>query len=233
MNGSAVFETAFRRAEQGRPATFTLRDTDGGVHLFEPATWCRDELLGDAALIEPCTGPTLDVGCGPGRLTAALARTGHPALGIDVSAAAVRLARRRGAVALRRDVFGPLPEAQDVFGLLPEARGAFGPLPEAGRWRHLLLADGNIGIGGDPGRLLRRCGQLVAADGQVHVELSRPGTTSWAGTAIVHNGSGPGTAMSWAQVAVDDIAPLAASASMRVLDTRTEAGRWFTTLTPR
>jgi SAM-dependent methyltransferase len=207
--GGAVFETAFRRAELGKPAAFTIRDPGGGEHVFDPATWCRDHLPGDTTLIEPCTGPTLDVGCGPGRLAHTLTRSGRPALGIDISAAAVRLARRRGAVALRRDVFGPLPGA--------------------GRWRHVLLADGNIGIGGDPDRLLRRCRDLVGVGGQVHTELAPPGAASWSGTA-----TGPaGTTMPWASVAVDDLAALATAASMRVLDTRTEAGRWFATLTPK
>ena len=50
------------------------------------------------------TGPTLDIGCGPGRLTEALARRGHIALGIDVVDAAVDAhprARRLGAAARR------------------------------------------------------------------------------------------------------------------------------------
>jgi len=51
---------------------------------------------------------------------------GVPALGIDQSATAVDLARRSGAPALRRDVFGPLPGA--------------------GRWSTVLLADGNVGM---------------------------------------------------------------------------------------
>jgi SAM-dependent methyltransferase len=209
MIGGAVFEAAFRRAELGKPAAFTIRDPGGGEHVFDPAVWCRDDVPGDAALIGACTGPTLDVGCGPGRLAGALSAGGRPALGIDISAAAVRLARRRGAVALRRDVFGPLPGT--------------------GRWRHVLLADGNIGIGGDPSRLLRRCRDLVGTDGQVHVELAPPGSTSWSGTATAP----AGTAMSWASVSVDDLAALATAASMHVLDTRTEAGRWFATLSPK
>ena len=214
MSGAAVFEAAFRRAEAGRPATFAVSGAAGGVHVFDPAAWCQDDLPGDTVLVDSCTGPTLDVGCGPGRLVGALARTGRPALGIDVSPAAVRLARRRGAVALCRDVFGPLPGT--------------------GRWRHVLLADGNIGIGGDPGRLLRRCRELLARDGRLHVELSPPGTPSWSGTATVHAGSmSDGAAMSWAIVPVDHLAPLAAAAALRIVETRTEAGRWFTTLTPR
>ena len=54
-------------------------------------------------------GPTIDLGCGPGRLVARLIERGVPALGVDQSATAVGLARRSGAPALRRDVFEPLP----------------------------------------------------------------------------------------------------------------------------
>jgi len=209
MTAQAVFDAAFRRAEAGRPATFTVSG-GGGRMTFDPALWCRDDLPGDDALLAPCAGPTLDVGCGPGRLSAALARSGRPALGIDVSAAAVRLARRRGATALLRDVFDPLPGT--------------------GRWRHLLLADGNIGIGGDPVRLLRRCRDLLAPGGQAHAEFAPPGTASWSGTATAHRGPEV-SALAWASVAFDDAGAVAAAAGMRVLDTRTEAGRWFATLT--
>src|SRR5262249_61510991 len=76
--------------------------------------------------------PTLDVGSGPGRLTVALAECGIPALGIDVTPYAVHLARAAGALTLLRDVFGRVPGA--------------------GRWMTVLLADGNIGIGGEPVR---------------------------------------------------------------------------------
>ncbi|MEU4157239.1 class I SAM-dependent methyltransferase [Actinoplanes sp. NPDC026670] len=178
---------------------------------FDPATWCRDTLAGDDGLLRRCTGATLDVGCGPGRLTGALLGSGRTALGIDVSAAAVRLALRRGAVALHRDVFGPVPGA--------------------GRWRHLLLADGNIGIGGDPRRLLARCRELLAADGLVHAELAPPGTTAWSGTATVHGSAGG--SLRWACVPFDDLPGMAGAAAMRVIDTWTEAGRWFATLSPR
>ena len=70
-----------------------------------------------------------------------LVRRGIPALGVDQSATAVRLARRSGAPALSRDVFDPLPGT--------------------GRWQTVLLADGNVGLGGDPWRVLRRAAELL------------------------------------------------------------------------
>jgi SAM-dependent methyltransferase len=212
MSAVAVFDAAINRAAAGIPATFTARHAGGGVLRFDPGAWCQDVLAGDAALLDRCTGPTLDVGCGPGRLTGALTGSGRPALGIDVSAAAVRLARRRGAVALQRDVFDPVPGT--------------------GRWRHLLLADGNIGIGGDPRRLLRRCHELLGPAGRLHAELAPPGTPAWAGIATVQTPAGHDSPLPWACVPVDGLAALASAAALRVLGTWTEAGRWFATLTP-
>ncbi|GAB1639906.1 class I SAM-dependent methyltransferase [Krasilnikovia sp. MM14-A1259] len=212
MNAADVFDAAIARAAAGRPAAFTARHPGGGTHRFDPGAWCRDAIAGDAALLDRCTGTTLDIGCGPGRLTSALTGAGRPALGIDISATAVRLARRRGAVALRRDVYDPVPGT--------------------GRWRHLLLADGNIGIGGDPHRLLRRCRGLLATDGRLHTELAPPGTPAWSGAATVRNPAGTGSALKWACVPVDDLPALAAATALRILGTWTEAGRWFATLTP-
>ena len=175
------------------------------------AGWCSRILRGDAGMLDRCCGPTLDVGCGPGRLAGALLGRGQPALGIDVSAAAVSLARQRGVAALRRDVFDPVPGH--------------------GRWRHVLLADGNIGIGGVPGRLLRRCRDLLAPGGLLHVELTAPGTRTWAGIAHLHEDRGAGIPLHWASVAVDDLAVVAAGAALRVVETWMEAGRWFASLT--
>lgn len=203
MSAAVLFDTMFRRA-----APVTVRHTTGGEHRFDPAAWSRDDLPGDDTLLARCDGPTLDVGCGPGRLAGALARGGCPALGIDISETAVRLARRRGATALRRDVFDRVPGE--------------------GRWHHLLLADGNIGIGGDPARLLLRCRTLLAPGGRLHVEAAAPETTGWSGTAVVEDGS----RLPWACVPVDDLATLAAATAMRLLGTWTEADRWFATLAP-
>jgi SAM-dependent methyltransferase len=105
----------------------------------------------DEALLERCTGPTVDVGCGPGRLTTALADRGVPALGVDVSAAAVEMTLRRGGQAIHHDVFAPMPDATT--------------------WTHVLLADGNIGIGGNPVRLLRRMRQLLHPEGRIVADV--------------------------------------------------------------
>ena len=42
-------------------------------------------------------------------------------------------------------------------------RDVFEPLPGTGRWQTVLLADGNVGLGGDPLRVLRRAAELLRA----------------------------------------------------------------------
>lgn len=158
------------------------------------------------AVLDRCTGPAVDVGCGPGRVAAALTHRGVVALGIDTCPAAVRLARHRGAAALRRDVFDPLPGE--------------------GRWAHVLLVDGNIGIGGDPVALLRRCAQLLRPGGTVLVELDRPGAGVWRGPARVV----PGPVFPWARLGVEAAGRVAADAGLTVRAVVERDGRWFAEL---
>jgi hypothetical protein len=132
-------------------------------------------------------------------------------LGVDVSPQAVRYTRRRGAPGLLADVFEPLPEE--------------------GRWDCALLADGNIGIGGRPERLLRRCRELIGPHGTVLVELEPPGGRTWRGDVVLSDGTRASAAFAWAFVSVDRIDEVAAGAGLRVTDTWTEARRWFACLT--
>lgn len=168
--------------------------------------WQGDATAADLELFsERCHGPTLDVGCGPGRLTAALTDRGLEALGIDISSEAVRQTRARGAAALRVDVFDDLP---------------------GGRiWEHVLLADGNVGMGGDPVRLLRRVADLLAPGGSVLVELA--GTTR----SVIHEqvrlrvGDDLSAAFNWATVGAGAINDLADAAGLDVGRVRYSAGR--------
>ncbi len=166
---------------------------------------------GDELLLRHCTGPTLDIGCGPGRLAAALLERGVPALGTDVSPVAVRLAHGAGAIAVRRDVF----ERQ----------------PGEGRWRHVLLADGNIGIGGDPVRLLRRVRELLRRGGSALVELDPPGGGLRHGPVRVTTGSAGGGWFPWAWVGTDAIAEVAGEAGLSIGWVRAAGDRWFAEVT--
>ncbi|MFD8685840.1 class I SAM-dependent methyltransferase [Streptomyces sp. NPDC059651] len=154
-----------------------LRRTDGWLLPLDVERWCAGADAADLSALRRCEGPVLDIGCGPGRLVAALAARGHRALGVDVSEAAVDRTQRLGGSALHRSVFDPLPGE--------------------GRWGTVLLVDGNIGIGGDPRLLLHRTADLLAPGGlliaetaphdideRVHVQLD-DGGASGAGPAAV------------------------------------------------
>jgi len=121
-----------------------------------PDTTPQDRLADEHVLGHCSSHPTLDLGCGPGRFTASLQQRGSPALGVDSSAAAVEMTRRRGGTAIRRDLFAPLPAE--------------------GNWERILLTDGNIGIGGNPVRTLRRAADLLAHGGIVILEIDSPAT---------------------------------------------------------
>ncbi|TNC23806.1 class I SAM-dependent methyltransferase [Amycolatopsis alkalitolerans] len=159
-------------------------------------------------MLARCTGPTLDIGCGPGRLTSELTARGISSLGIDISGTAVRLTRLRGGAALKRDVFDRVPGE--------------------GRWAHALLADGNIGIGGDPVALLRRVRELIAPGGRVVIEVEpghelrrrrvRVGGSSW---------------FPWAWLGVGALAGIAQAASFHVAWTGVHGRRHFAELTAR
>lgn len=186
-----------------------LELANGGRVELPVERWSNGCHEGDGVLLDACTGPTLDVGCGPGRLTAALTARGIAALGVDSSHTAVRLTHQRGAVALHRSVFDRIPGE--------------------GRWRHVLLADGNIGIGGDPAALLRRTAELIAPDGDILVELEAPGH----GVRHERVRLRPSQAdvwFSWAWVGADAITEMAAEADLRVGWTIRRGHRWFAKL---
>lgn len=190
-----------------------LVDQDGvGVELPVP-TWTGQVGVGDDALMSRCCGPTLDIGCGPGRITAALAGRGIAALGVDISAHAVALTRSRGGSALRRDIFA-----------LTSGRG---------RWQHIVLADGNVGIGGDPLRLLWHCRQLLAPAGSVVLDLEPPGQGLTAAQVHLASGDHVSDWFAWAWLGVDAITPVAAAAGLAVASTwRADDGRWQAELVP-
>ena len=172
--------------------------------------WRRPADHLDRAMIELCVGPTLDIGCGPGRMTEALASAGHIALGIDVVDAAVSLTRRRGVSAVRRDVFDRVPGE--------------------GLWRTALLADGNVGIGGNPVVLLQRARHLLAPGGRVVVEVAPPGvalTQTWAVLETADRRSRP---FRWATLGVDDLTATAAAAGFSTATIHRLDDRWAAVL---
>lgn len=186
-----------------------IEHADGSRTPLRVGDWLRLR-PGDDSLIERCGGPTLDVGAGPGRLTVALAERGIPALGIDVTPHAVRMARAAGALSMLRDVFGRVPGT--------------------GRWMTVLLADGNIGIGGDPAALLRRLCELLAPLGQALVEVQPPGEELRREQVRLRHGSQAGDWFPWAFVGADQIEELASESGLKAFETWSADGRWFTAL---
>ncbi|MBP2708233.1 methyltransferase domain-containing protein [Microbispora sp. RL4-1S] len=196
-------------AESLTGAAIEIEYADGTRVPLESSRWF-EPLDGDEALLSRCAGPTLDVGSGPGRLTAALARRGVPALGIDITPHAVRLTRRAGGFALVRDVFGQVPGS--------------------GRWANVLLADGNIGIGGHPLALLRRVRQLARPGGEVLAEIDSPGVTSRVDRVRLRRAGTLGEWFGWARVSVSDIARLGTAAGFESVRHWQEGSRWFASL---
>ena len=178
---------AFDCALVGNPAM--LLRSDGAHVLLDVARWHGMASPQDCWLLDRCTGPVIDLGCGPGRLLAALADRAVPVLGIDVSPQAEAQCLRRRVPMLRTDVF-------DV-------------LPGEGRWSHVLLADGNIGIGGDPERLLRRAARLLRPGGTVLVETDQDRDSLWRGSVQVHTAAGLGASIPWATVGTSALLRLA------------------------
>jgi SAM-dependent methyltransferase len=184
-----------------------IEHVNGATERLPVDQWCRGR-PGDEALLDRCAGPTLDVGSGPGRLTVALAARGLPVLGIDVTPYAVEMTREAGGPALLRDVFDRVPGA--------------------GRWQTVLLADGNIGIGGDPPLLLRRVGALLRPGGNAIVELNETTRTEW---IRLRGDDHTSDWFRWSYVGTDTISACAEAAGLAVAGVWAVAARRFAELT--
>ena len=205
-NGS--FTEVFSDALRGDPTT--VRGVYADERTLPVHDWLRPASHSDRMLLGHCRGVTLDVGCGPGRMSAQLAELGRPVLAVDVVPEAVQQARARGVAAIHRNVFDPMPGE--------------------GLWDTVLLADGNIGIGGEPGELLRRSAQLLAAGGRVVVDLACPGTGLQLHDAQLVSADKTSHEFPWAQVGPEAIGWLSATARLRPRRVGEHRGRWFAVL---
>ena len=193
-----MFGKLYERALDGEHCW--LRHEDGRVDKLPVHKWLGGrtaDVSFDRAVVEMCDGPTIDLGCGPGRLVAHLVQRGVPALGVDRSATAVALARSSGAPALRRDVFDPLPGT--------------------GRWHTVLLADGNVGLGGDPWRVLRRAGELLRRGGRCVAEFDSAIEGIHPGWVRLESSRAIGPWFQWASVGIDCAARLADEAGLALV----------------
>jgi SAM-dependent methyltransferase len=189
-------EKCWLRSDDGAVRTLPVRSWLGGRHADQDF---------DREIVRLCEGPTIDLGCGPGRLVVDLINRGIPALGVDQSATAVELARRNGAPALRRDVFAELPGA--------------------GRWQTALLADGNVGLGGDPRRLLRRAAELLRPGGRCVAEFDSLTHGVRVGLVRLESSSTIGPWFRWASVGIDCAAALAEEVGMALTSVHPVGGR--------
>jgi SAM-dependent methyltransferase len=201
-----------------------IRDEDGEVRVLPAHRWLGQtsasgahDLPGDEsgtafdeAVTRLCDGPTIELGCGPARLVARLIRRGIPALGIDRSATAIRLAGRVGAPALRSDVFQPLP------GM--------------GSWQTVLLVDGNIGLGGDPRRILGRAAELLCSGGHCVAEFDAEAIGVRPRWVRLESSRDVGPWFRWASVGIDSAGTLAGQVGLTLTDVLMVGGRVIASL---
>lgn len=200
------YERSLWQSVSGSAAPVTLHGADGLVVRLEVGRYAAVADDVDRELLEHCDGPTIDIGCGPGRLAAELARRGVPALGVDVTPVALLLARASGATVLGRSVFDRLPAE--------------------GRWPHALLIDGNIGISGDPAALLGRVKTLLRPSGATLTVETTPHETDerhWLRPADI----AAGPAIPWARIGPGALRALAEPLGYRCTDDRIIGGRRF------
>ncbi|GAA4378368.1 class I SAM-dependent methyltransferase [Agromyces bauzanensis] len=198
-----------------RTSRLVLQSVDGThrPHSLEVGRWVRAATSADLTALEGATGPTLDVGCGPGRMVRAAAARSIPALGIDVAPRAVARARFDGSLALVRSVFHRLPLE--------------------GRWQTILLMDGNVGIGGDPEALLARCRDLLAPLGSIVIEVDADPhleVRSWC--TVVDDDGNESEPFPWARVGRVAIEAVAGRAGLAVAARWSAAGRHFVRAVP-
>ena len=210
--GSGGAEPYARALRTNNPVILLLHETTRGqltsTTTMDVARWNADADEVDLTLLRAVTGPVLDIGCGPGRMVRAAAALGLDVLGIDVSAAAVELARETGLAVVEHSVFDTVPGE--------------------GGWQTALLVDGNIGIGGDVAALLTRCRDLLAPDGEIVVELhvDADHAHSYTGTLVDSHG-GRSAFFPWAEIGLNGIVALAAPLGLGLRQAWTLGGRSF------
>lgn len=223
VTATALYDAALRQHAAGLSAQLWVT-CELGSRPVPLARWCAAsqacepaDVIAMATVLStvPAGGTVLDLGCGPGRHTGYLTDRGLAVVGVDTSRRAVALTRARGARAVWGDGLGCLPTSPDG----------------GSRWDAVLLLDGNIGIGGDPHRLLLRVRELLAPTGRLLVELDVDGVTA-VGPVRLDDGVRTSAAFPWARLGRPDLPSTAASAGLAVLQEWTTDDRAFAVLCP-
>lgn len=191
------------------PADLYAVGDDGTRRLLRIDRWLQRAPDDEERLLDRAFGPVLDIGCGPGRHLAALGRRGVPATGVEVSDVAVSIAREQSSDVIHGSVF----EVEAT--------------PD---WSTALLLDGNIGIGGDPERLLNRATEFLRPGGQILVELEPPSSETRSVRVRLESPSDVSEWFPWAWVGTDGIRALAAAAGLKAIDVWSTQERWFAQL---
>jgi SAM-dependent methyltransferase len=207
--GSEPYARALRRTAQ---APLVLHESSSGQLTsritMDVDRWSADADTTDLTLLSGVRGPVLDIGCGPGRMVRGAVALGLEVLGIDVSPAAIEVARAEGLPVLFASVFDAIPHE--------------------GAWQTVLLVDGNVGIGGDVPAMLMRCHDLIASDGEIVVELNADDTTDRAYTGTLVDSDGGSSALfPWAEVGLDRITSLAPTLGLELRRSWVTDGRSF------
>jgi SAM-dependent methyltransferase len=208
VDALAVYEGALRGAPEGAGGLHAVGE-DGSRRRLPIARWLAAPDAAEEAVLGRAVGPVLDIGCGVGRHVIALRRRGMRATGVEISQVAAAIARERGGEVIVGSIF---------------------ERPATSDWQTALLLDGNIGIGGDATRLLRRTADLLAPAGRVLVELESPAGASRARRVRLEGEHAVSHWMPWHFVAAGEIDDLATDAGLAV-EERWQAGdRWFAQL---
>jgi hypothetical protein len=103
-------------------------------------------------------------------------------------------------------------------------------LPEEGRWQTVLLADQNLGIAGDPDRLLRRVFELLEPGGMLLLEVAPVEVDEVVPVCLSHEGS-DSEIFVWAHVGPTAAAARAEKAGFSINESWSSQGRRFLSFT--
>lgn len=208
IDALTVYEDALLGAPEGAGALHAVGE-DGSRRRLPLGRWLGAPDAAEETVLGRAVGPVLDIGCGVGRHVVALRRRGVRAVGVEISPVAVAIARERGAEVIQASAFEH---------------------PTTSEWKTILLLDGNIGIGGDATRLLRRSAALLVPGGSVLVELEAPATAPRAQRVRLEGARAASTWIPWHFVGCEEIDVFATASGFAVADRWRTGDRWFAQL---